>query len=165
MFLKTQRLCLRSLESEDVSAIYAYRNDPACARYQRWDAVSPDEISRFVEKFRNCCFLSDRPEQHYAICLSSGLLVGDLSIFLNPDDNCITLGITIGPEHQRKGIAREMLSAVVSAIRNLHPQLDIVALIDPENSASIALFEGLGFYRECYAASIRSLVYQIDGRR
>ena len=33
-----------------------------------------------------------------------------------------------------------------------------------ENSASIALFESLGFYRECYAPKLDSFVYVIDAK-
>ena len=47
-------------------------------------------------------------------------------------------------------------------VQEKYPKLDIVALIDRENGPSIALFEKLGFYRECYAESIASYVYVID---
>ena len=49
-------------------------------------------------------------------------------------------------------------------MREKFPALDIVALIDPENEASIALFENLGFEQECYAERIGSWVYVIYGR-
>ena len=75
----------------------------------------------------------------------------------------MTLGITIAPEYQRRGYAGEILSAVVEEVRDVYPALDIVALIDPENAASIALFEKLGFERECYAEKIQSFVYVISG--
>lgn len=165
MFLNTERLFLRNLASEDIPLISAYRNDPICAKFQRWENTSLTAVSQFVESFRQCIFLSNQAEQHYAICLNNGTLVGDLSYFFTEADACVTLGITIAPEYQRMGIAREMLAAVISAIQEKLPQLDIVALIDPANNASIALFEGLGFYRECYAESIRSFVYVIDGTR
>lgn len=90
--------------------------------------------------------------------------MGDLSCFYTEADRCITLGITVAPEHQRKGYARELLTALIGAIRERYPEPDIVALIDRGNSASIALFEALGFERECYAERIGSYVYVIYGR-
>ena len=165
MFPATKRLFLRNLQPEDIPVIHAYRNDPDCAKFQRWEDTSLACVTQFVTNYGSCEFLSDEEEQHYAICLQNGALTGDLSCFYTEKDCCITLGITISPEYQHQGIAREILSAVVSAIQDKHPQLDIVALIDPENTGSIRLFEGLGFYRECYAASMDSYVYTIDGKR
>lgn len=160
--LKTNRLRLDNLRVEDTERICAYRSNPDCARYQRWEDVSEAAVADFVRRYETCSWLSEEEEQHYAI-RAGEILVGDLSYFYNEEDRCVTLGITIAPEHQRKGYARELLSAVVDAVRSTYPALDIVALIDRENEASIALFEKLGFARECYAEKIASYVYVIYG--
>ena len=165
MLLKTNRTHLRNLRSEDAAVLHRYRNNPVCARYQRWEDTSLSYLQQFVEQFSDCRFLSKEEEQHYAICLLSGETIGDLSYFYNEQDLCITLGITIAPEYHRQGIAREILTEVIHAIQNQHLHMDIVALIDPDNVSSIDLFEKLGFYRECYAASIHSFVYVLDGKR
>lgn len=161
--LETKRLFLRNLQSEDAEAIHSCRNDPDCFRYQRWEDTSADAVKAFVETYGDCAFLSRQEEQHYAVC-SGETLVGDLSYFYTEADRCVTLGITIFPVHQRKGFAGEILGAVVSAVQQKYPQLDIVALIDKENAPSIALFESLGFCRECWAEKIRSYVYVIYGK-
>ena len=160
--LKTQRLRLDHLRPEDAQTIHAYRNDPDCAKYQRWEDVSETAVAAFVTRFGRCTWLSKEEEQHYAI-RAGQCQVGDLSYCYNEEDRCVTLGITIAPQHQRKGYARELLKTVVDEVRSAYPRLDIVALIDPENEASIALFEGLGFERECYAEKIASYVYVIYG--
>ena len=162
--LQTKRLYLRNLSRSDLNAVYAYRNDRGCAAYQRWEAVSREAIEAFLQRFGESRFLSEEEEQHYAVCTFAGKLAGDLSYFYNPEDRCITLGITVAPEFQRRGIAREILTAVVEAIQKKYPQLDIVALIHPENRGSIRLFEQLGFIKECYAPAIESCVYVIYGR-
>lgn len=159
--LQTENLYLRNLRMDDVPVIHAYRNDPQCARYQRWEDVSLAAVQAFVSRFENSTFLSEEEEQHYAVCLRCGDLVGDVSYFYTERDRCVTLGITIAPQYQRRGIAREILTSLTAAVRSRYPQLDMVALIDPENEGSIRLFESLGFYRECYAESIRSYVYVI----
>ena len=43
--LKTERLWLDNLRAGDVEPIAAYRNDPDCARFQRWEAVSKDAVA------------------------------------------------------------------------------------------------------------------------
>lgn len=163
MYLQTQRLYLRNLHPGDLDGVYAWRNDPSCAKFQRWEDTSREAITHYIGRFRSCRFLTEAEEQHYAVCLQDGTLTGELSCFYTESDRCITLGITVAPAYQRTGIAREILRAVIAAIQKKHPHLDIAALIDPENERSIRLFEALGFYRECYAESIRSCVYVIDG--
>lgn len=165
VFLKTDRLLLRNLTVSDEAVIYAYRNDEGCARYQRWEDTSRECVRSLIETHRQDVFLSDREEQRYGISSPEGKLLGDLAYFYTEADRCITLGITVAPEHQRKGYAFELLAAVIGAVQKAHPNLDIVALIDRENAASIALFEKLGFSRECYAENIGSYVYVINGQK
>ena len=164
VFLKSERLFLRNLQKEDGKMMVSYRKDPDCARYQRWEDTSPAAVARLIRDHGQDVCLSEKEEQHFAVCHGDGL-VGDLSYFYTEMDRCVTLGITISPEHQRKGYAFEVLSAVVQAVGERYPELDIVALIDRENAASVALFEKLGFYRECYAESIGSYVYVIDRKK
>ena len=156
--LKTERLHLRNLCPADAQTIFAYRNDPRCYEFQRWEDTSMEAIRAFIAVFQKDVFLSRKPEQHYAICTHDDQIVGDMSYFDTEEDNCITLGITVSPQFQRKGYAFEMLSAVIAAARERHPQMELVALIDKENEPSLSLFEKLEFYRECYAESIGSYV-------
>ena len=158
LILKTERLYLRNLCPADAQAMFAYRNDPRCYKFQRWKDTSMEAIRAFIADFQEDTFLSRKPEQHYAICTHDGQIVGDMAYFYTEKDNCITLGITVSPQFQRKGYAFEMLSAVTAAARERHPQMELVALIDKENEPSLSLFEKLGFYRECYAESIGSYV-------
>ena len=159
--LKTQRLLLRNLMPADAKMMHAYRNDPACSRYQRWDDTSLEAVRALIDTHREDCFPSEKEAQRFALCLHSGQLIGELAFFFNPEDHCVTLGITVAPEFQRRGYAREMLCAVVNATRDAFSVMDIVALIDRDNTASIRLFESLGFVQECYAESIASYVYVI----
>lgn len=158
--IKTERLRLRNLREEDVPAILAWRTDPVCFRFQRWEDTSEEVVKAYVRRFQTSEFLSTQEEQHFALCSEDGI-IGDLSYFYTEKDRCVTLGITISPKHQRKGYAREILEAVTAAVQKQYPALDIVALIDRENAPSIALFESLGFFRECYAEKIASYVYVI----
>lgn len=158
--LKTPRLYLRNLRQSDALLIHAWRNDPDCSRYQRWEAADAESVAAYVERFAHSRFLSKQEEQHYAVCDHMGI-VGEVSYFYTEEDRCVTLGITIAPVHQRKGYAREILAAVIDAVQEKYPSLDLVALIEPENLPSIALFESLGFERECYSEKIHSYVYTI----
>lgn len=160
-FLKTQRLILRNLRSSDKEAVFRWRNDPACARYQRWEHTALSQVNAYITQHQDDIFLSLQEEQHYAIADHNGNTLGELAYFYTPEDTCITLGITISAPFQRQGYAFELLTAVISEIRKTYPKLEIIALIDKENTASICLFEKLKFIRECYAESIDSYVYTL----
>ena len=47
--------------------------------------------------------------------------------------------------------------------KHKYPSVDIVALIEKDNTASISLFKKLGFIEECFADSIQSYVFIING--
>lgn len=164
IFLKTDRLQLTNLRRSDTAALVAIRQNPDCARYQRWSDTTPDAIDAYIARHALDQFLSRAEEQHYAIRTPDGTLIGELAYFDNPKDRCITLGVTIAPAHQRRGYAYEILAAVIHATRTKHPALDLVALIDRENEPSLRLFQKLGFTEECYADSIGSYVYVIPAQ-
>lgn len=163
IFLQTARLLLRNLSPTDLDALYDYRNNEGCARYQHWENTSKEYLREWIERYAQSAFLSKEPEQHYAICRATGAadgqLIGDLSYFYNGDDPCITLGYTISYRHWRQGYAFEMLSALLPAIQKAYPQTDIVALVEKENVPSIALLQKCGFVEEGFSEKINSCIF------
>lgn len=162
--LETKRLLLQNLKPADVDAMVAYRNDPRCSVYQRYDATSREALVAFVQDYGHGCFPSLEEEQHYAVVLrENGKIMGDFSLFYTEKDNCFTVGITIAPDFQKQGYGYELLKAVTERLRETYPTVDIVALIEKENVASIALARKLEFVEECYTESIGSYVFVIYG--
>lgn len=155
---------MRNLTQNDLPVIYAYRNDERINKYQRYDHTDEEYLREFISRYSGSRFLSTEAEQHYAICLKCGKIIGDLSIFYTAGDNCFTLGITVSPENQGRGYAYEMLSEVIPQLQRQYPGVDIVALIEKENTASIGLFKNLGFVEEGYSDEIESYVYVIYGK-
>ena len=163
--LQTSRLSLRNLCAADVDTLFDYRNDIRCNLYQRYENTGKAYLQEFVRKYANSSFLSKEEEQHYAIVQKrEGTVAGDLSVFFSENDNCFTLGITIAPSFQKQGYAYELLQEVIAQIQTQYPSVDIVALIEKENTNSISLFKKLGFIEECYADSIGSYVFTIYGK-
>lgn len=163
--LQTKRLHLRNLCQTDVDTLFAYRNDSRCNLYQRYEDTSKAYLQKFVQDYSHSTFLSKEAEQHYAVILNTNCnMIGDISVFFTEADHCFTLGITIAPLFQKQGYAYELLNEVIVQIQNHYPSVDIVALIEKENSKSIALFKKLNFVEECYADSIRSYVFTIFGK-
>lgn len=162
--LQTDRLHLRNLRPGDAQTLYAYRNDSRCNRYQRYEDTGMDYLQSFVARYAGSRFPSREDEQHYAIYLGEeDTMIGDLSVFFTERDNCFTLGITIAPAFQGQGYGYALLRGVIAKLRQHFPAVDLVALIEKENTGSIALFQKLGFVEECYAESVGSYVYVIYG--
>ena len=157
--LHTPRLFLRNFIPEDLEVLYDYRNNEGCARYQHWENTSKEYLQEWIERYAQSAFLSKEPEQHYAISLTQGQLIGDLSFFYNEADPCITLGYTISYRHWRQGYAFEMLSTLLPAIQKAYPQTDIVALVEKENVPSIALLQKCGFVEEGFSEKINSCIF------
>lgn len=164
--LQTERLYLRNFYLSDVTTLWTYRNDNRCNLYQRYDGTSKAYLEEFVQTYAHSTYLSREPEQHYAIARSADReMIGDLSVFFTEKDNCFTLGLTIAPAFQRQGYSYELLQELTTQLQTRYPGVDIVALIDKENTPSICLFQKLGFTEECYAESIQSYVFTIYGHR
>ncbi len=164
--LQTTRLHLRNFCHTDAEILFDYRNDSRCNLYQRYEDTSKTYLQKFVQDYSHSTFLSKEEEQHYAIvCNENCEMIGDISMFFSEEDNCFTLGITIAPLFQKQGYAFELLSKVIAQIQNYYPSVDIVALIEKDNTKSISLFKKLNFIEECYADSIQSYVFVVYGKK
>lgn len=141
---RTERLLLRHLEWTDAQALTVWHNDAACRRYQCWKRRSLPSLQCFVLRYRRSRLFSLQREQHYAICLCDGTLVGDVTIFFLRNDS-VSIGYTIFPPFQRNGYAYELLSALLPLLHEVY-RLDIFALVHPENIASISLLKKLNFF-------------------
>ena len=150
MELRSARLRCNALRPDDAPALLRYRGDPEVARYQGWRPASLAEAEGFI---RNQ-LVADAPVagQWYqrAIRLEGDdALIGDLGVCLS-DDRQAEFGITLAPEQQGKGLAREALRALLD---ELFGRLDIHrvhASVDPRNAASMALLGAAGFRQEAH---------------
>ena len=157
IFLETQRLCLRNWKPADIDVLCDYRSDERCAKYQRWEISGREKLCEMLACEMHDDFLNEGTK-HLAIALrESDELVGEIKIFL--EDPTITLGYTVSYRHHRKGYAFEMLSAVIAALHERYPCREVICLVEPENTASIALLQKLGFADLGYAERITSQVY------
>lgn len=148
--LATERLLLRRLQSADATALQRYRNLPEVSRYQSWDGYTLADAHEMIASMtksepgvRGTWFQLGITER------SNGKLVGDCGLHcLGADDRLMELGITLAPEHQGKGYAREALAAVVAFVFGSLEKHRIHAVTDADNAAAIALFTSLGFRQE-----------------
>ncbi len=146
--LHTGRLTLRAFTAGDTAAFAGYRDDPNVARYQDWELpVSGDAAARFVDGQRAVTgpVLGDWVQiavEH------DGELAGDVAVGLDETGSLATIGYTVRPESQGRGIGREAVGALVDALFDSAGVHRVAATIDPRNVSSARLLEQLGFRHE-----------------
>ena len=142
MVLQGEVCRLRSVVSSDVGTILLWENDPALAAYS--DPHPPycrEEIEQFVENQQ----LGFAANGQIRLMIEVGTdVVGAIDLF---DYNAggAEVGILIYPEQYRsKGYGRDALKTVQYAARSLGIDT-LYATVEPQNSASKALFCSCGF--------------------
>ena len=144
----TPRVHVRAFRATDAATFAAYRSDPDVARFQSWDApFALADAVRFVDEMA----AMDAPERGAWIQLAvehEGSLVGDVAVGLSDDGRVATIGYTLAPAAQGRGLATEAVGAVVDRLFDLLDVHRIEASIDPRNVASARVIESLGFEHE-----------------
>lgn len=150
LIIQSDRLLIRNLKLTDLEAFHSYRSDPEVLRYQGMNAMTVAEAETFINKQKDKLFGKAGEWVQYALEHKTlGHLIGDCAIKLQADDPRIAeVGMTIHPDFQRKGFAKEAMLAVMHflfEVKNLHR---IVETVDAENIASIRLLKSLQFRQE-----------------
>ena len=147
--LDSPRLVLRRLAMTDTDAFTAYRADPLVARYQDWEHVSRSEAATFIRRQRRQ--VPGVPNRWTQIALAlreSDTLIGDCGVFVHPDAQQATVGITLARAFQGQGYATEALTALFDQLFRDASLHRIAAEVDPRNRPSWRLLERLGMRRE-----------------
>jgi RimJ/RimL family protein N-acetyltransferase len=100
--------------------------------------ISHREMPSFEE---HCAFVDSCPYREWFLIYQEwgNVEMGPLgSIYLSKQNE---IGVFISKEHQRHGYG----PSVICLLMNRHPGEQFLANINPHNSRSIAMFEGLGF--------------------
>jgi RimJ/RimL family protein N-acetyltransferase len=144
----TERLRLRLFRADDLPAFVAYRSDAGVARYQSWDTTySMADAERFLASQREVVF--GEPGgwvQLAAIDRATGALCGDCAVRVVTEQPATAeVGVTLAPEHQGSGLAREALAGVIARLFEDHGMHRIYAETDDRNGAVHRLLERLGF--------------------
>ncbi|WP_201316291.1 GNAT family protein [Dyella sp. EPa41] len=147
MGLETARLRLDALQPADAPALFRYRSDPEVARYQGWQPGTLADADRFIGK-QSATPVPGTWFQR-AIRLHDGELIGDLGFCLS-GDGLAEFGITVAPEHQGKGFAREAAQALLGELFGRLDVHRVHASVDPRNTPSMALMRSLGLRQEAH---------------
>ncbi|MDQ3738066.1 MAG: GNAT family N-acetyltransferase [Actinomycetota bacterium] len=145
--MHTERLTLRPLRPDDAELFAAYRNHDDVARHQDWD------IPFTIEAAQN--FIAGQAQRGWPspgdwlqIAVEhEGRLAGDVGAGWSGNGRRASIGYTLAPDRQGRGLATEAVAAVVDRLL-ADDVRRIDATLDPDNVASMRLLERLGFEYE-----------------
>jgi RimJ/RimL family protein N-acetyltransferase len=153
--IKTDRLVLRPINTDDADALFAYRSDSIANQYQGWIPNTIRDAHDFIRNRISPVFdVTGTWFQFVIIKREQDELIGDIGIhFLDTEKKQVEIGFTLDKRHQGKGYASEALKAVIHYLFKKSHKHRITASIDPDNSKSIRLVERLGFRKEAHFKS------------
>lgn len=148
--IETERLILRRLSDEDLTAFMAYLNDPEVARYQSWESYTERQAREAIEGQKS--LEPGTPGRWFTFAAElkeAGRMVGHVSLSVKADDQRqAELGFTFAREQQGRGLAREAAEAVLDYAFGALGLHRVTAITDCENERSAALLGRLGMRRE-----------------
>ncbi len=147
--ITTKRTILRPISSVDNEKVFGYRSDSETNKFQGWIPNKVEEVDDFISKNPETINIPDSWFQLVIIKKTSNELIGDIGIhFIDKENFQCEIGCTIRKEDQGRGIATEVMRAIVNYLFNDLKKHRITASIDPANISSIRLVERLGFQKE-----------------
>lgn len=147
MEIVTARLRLDALRDKDANALFAYRSDPAVARFQGWRPDSVADAERFIGAQHGVApDMRDTWWQRAIRLRDTDELIGDLGLHFM-DDGTVEVGISLAPAHQRRGYAREALEVMLDFVFGGLRKRRVIAQVAPRNFMCMRLLEGVGMHR------------------
>ena len=158
--LETERFRLRILTPADTTAVVQHFSDPEVARYTDLDPLREPEDAPAIIEFH----IVDSGCRWGVFEKSTGDMIGTCGLhgWRKEAPSQAEVGYDLRRAHWRKGIMTEVLKAVASFGFYELQLSQIVAEVEPENTASSKLLVSLGFALE---PGLRNgqLCYYLDG--
>lgn len=150
--LKTERLVLRQITTDDKPEIFFLRSNPDVLRYiDKEPAVSMEEAAEFIRQSKRNITANELIIWGIVLQENQSVIIGTICFWqLQPEHHRAEIGYVLHPGQWGKGLMSETMIAVIQygfSRLNLH---SIEARVNPVNQASISLLEKSGFSREAY---------------
>lgn len=154
--LQTDRLTIRMLGHDDVTAFTHYRKLSGVARFQDWPMpYTRDLAHELADEMESLS--GPTADRWVQLALeTAGGMVGDVAVWLDADSMLAMIGYTLDPDFQGQGYAVEAVEAVIAWLFRRRHVHRIAATIDPRNVASARVLERCGFE---YVGTARSAAF------
>lgn len=143
--LSTGRCILRETVVEDVDAFYGIYAEPSITRYMEGLFEDRDQERRYIESYRKCMYEFYGFGIWTVILRETGEIIGRAGLTMRGGSDVPELGFVIGVPWQGRGLAREVCEAILKYGEKELELEKVQAYVEPENTASEALLQWLGF--------------------
>ncbi len=154
---RSNRLCLRALQTKDASRVHYYRSLPEVSLYQSWTPANPAEVSAYAEEM--CSRIPAAAGHVYQVVVelmpnpenteNTAEVIGDMAFTIDTEtQKQAELGIAFDPAYQGQGYAAEAINALIEFLFKTFDLHRIHVIIDPKNTASLKLFARAGLRQE-----------------
>ncbi|MCP4886746.1 MAG: GNAT family N-acetyltransferase [Planctomycetaceae bacterium] len=139
--MEDKLITFRPAQAEDVELWFSWANDPVTrAASFRSDPIKyEDHVVWFQESLA-------RPERHLLLAMASGQAVAVLRFDREDDKSLAVISINVAPQARGSGIGTATLHAATAEASRIGVS-KIVALIRPDNLASLRTFERAGYLK------------------
>ncbi|MGG7510122.1 GNAT family N-acetyltransferase [Plantibacter sp. YIM 135249] len=148
--VRTERLVLRPHRASDLDDMLAFHSDPEVTRYLPWP-VRDRTQTRAALDVRLGQGAARREGEWLVFAMEvaeTSTVIGEVLLKRADDANGVgELGYAMHRDHHGLGLAREATEAMLELAWNRFGLAQVVAYVDPRNTASSALLERLGFSR------------------
>ncbi|MBQ9765904.1 MAG: GNAT family N-acetyltransferase [Lachnospiraceae bacterium] len=163
--LETDRLKLREITLDDIDRLYEIYAEPSITEYMEGLYENKDKEIEFTRSYIENMY-TFYGYGLWGVCTKDGKLIGRAGLGNREVDGEIylELGYVIEKEHQRKGYATEICTAIMEYAKNVLEADSLICLIESENTASIRTAQKLGFkYERSVCVGDRELeLYKIE---
>ena len=135
--LRTARLVLRRAIPDDLAAMHAILSDPRAMTY--WSHPPHESLDRTREWLDSMIGAPPELGDDFVVTLD-GRVIGKFGAWRLPE-----FGFILSPDHWGRGYAAEAMAAFLDHVF-ARPDIDhLIADVDPDNRASLALLARYGF--------------------
>lgn len=149
--LETERLRVREMTLDDIERLYEIYAEPSITEYM--EGLYPDKKDEL--EFSKSYIENMYGFYGYGLWMviekESGRIIGRAGLSNREIDGevYLELGYVIAKENQRQGYATEVCSAILEYAKSELGAMQVIALMKPENEASIRTAKKLGFRKVC----------------
>lgn len=137
---------IRTLGAADLVGFHAYRSDADLAKYQGWSPMSIADARVFIDEMARVSSLRPGDWVQLAIADSkSNEILGDVGLFLEPDQSAGEIGFTLCRSAQGQGHASRAVSLSLSLLFAASSVPVVRAVTDARNLDSVRVLERTGF--------------------
>lgn len=139
---------VRRLAPADVERFHGYRCDADLAAYQGWSPMSLEAARDFIAAMSSIeRFGRDAWVQLGIADAATGVLIGDIGLFVEADASVAEIGLTLSRSAQGKGHARRAIALAQALVFASTPVRCLRAVTDARNLPSIRMLERSRFTR------------------